>query len=816
MEPAVKVDMDLLRQIDAVEMDDQRREWKKAVMAAPYKIHTDRQFYATESWRQTEGEDLEIRRAKLFKHVVENIKLSILPYDYIVGRMGPTVVGAYTGIDSCGDYLDGIWSDEGKVQFSLNSQSQLTPEDLEILRDAAREFGGKSVADAGNLLWKELLGTWPQDVLEARLKDPPLNTGNWANSTNTIDFNKIITKGLRYFIDEAQGHINDFVENQGQNANKFWFWKSAIIVCEAIITLSHRYAALAREMEKEETDPARKKQLIEIAEACEHVPEFPARSFHEALQSMAITGISKGIEHPMHNHPQWGRGDQYLYPFFIRDIKTGTISVDKAVNMLAELIGRWGTTIYVDTGTHRETHQITFAINSMNLGGITPDGKEGSNELSYAFLHAVGLLKQSSPTVVIRWNHDIPRWLMKKSIQTNLIMNGGIPLFENEEGIIRMFVEDGVPLTEARDWIGRGCVWPALPQRAEYKCGAAGLNNAAILYMTLHNGVAVTGKKLGLDTGDVRKFTDFEQLFEAFTKQHRFVVHRTLWMANMARDTQDQYLRMPVLSTLSLQHCMDYGHDAMTPTTCAEYGITDRAVIDATDSLYAIKKLVFDDKKLTMDELMDALDSNFEGPRGEEILKMCLDVPKFGNDVDEVDMLARRVSEMSASSITSYDNGEGNMRFKSLREGLSWHYAAGKGVGAMPNGHKAFEPLYDGSASPMHGMDKNGPTAVLRSVLKANFGDHSYVQVLNQKFPKSMFKTDADIEKLVDLTNSFLGAGGTHIQYNLVDNKELQAAREKPEEHKDLLVRVGGFSAYYVQLSPQIQEDIYLRSEQHL
>ena len=197
------------------------------------------------------------------------------------------------------------------------------------------------------------------------------------------------------------------------------------------------------------------------------------------------------------------------------------------------------------------------------------------------------------------------------------------------------------------------------------------MNNAAILYMTLHNGVAVTGKKLGLDTGDVRTFTDFEQLFEAFTKQHRFVTHRTLWMANMARDTQDQYLRMPVLSTLSLQHCMDHGHDAMTPTACAEYGITDRAVIDATDSLYAIKKLVFDDKILTMDELMDALDSNFEGERGAEIHKLCLDVPKFGNAVDEVDLLARRVSQMSAGSITSYDNGEGNMRFKSLREGLS-------------------------------------------------------------------------------------------------------------------------------------------------
>lgn len=815
MEPAVIVKQEILDAIEAVELDDKRIAWKAAVKAAPYKLHTDRQKYATDSWKETEGLDIQIRRALMFKHIVENIEISVLPYDYLMGRMGPTVVGAYTGIDSCGDYLDGIWNDDGKVQFSLHDQSQLSPEDLEILRDAARTFGGKSVADAGNRIWADMLGTWPEDILKARLKDPPINTGNWANSTNTIDFNKILTKGLRYFIEEAQGHIDDFITNYGKDGNKFYFWKSAIIVCEAMIHLSHRYADMARLQAETETDPKRRTELIEMAEACEHVPEFPARNFHEALQSMAIVGISKGIEHPMHNHPQWGRGDQYLYPFFIRDIESGTVTVDKAVNMLAELIGRWGTTLYVDTSTHRETHQVTFAINSMNLGGITKDGKEGCNELSYAFLHAVEKLCQSSPTVGIRWNHDTPMWFMKKCIKVNKATGGGIPLFENEEGIIKLFVEDGVPLEEAREWIGRGCVWPALPQRAEYKCGAAGFNNAAVLYMTLHNGVAITGKKLGLDTGDVREFTDFEQLFDAFTKQHRFIMHRTLWLANMARDTQAAWLRMPVLSTLSLQHCMDYGHDAMVPTECSEYGITDRAIIDTADSLYSIKKLVFDDKKLTMAELMDALDSNFEGERGEEILKMCLDVPKFGNDVDEVDMLARRVSLMSANNITSYDNGT-HPRFKSLREGLSWHYAAGLGVGAMPNGHKAYEPLYDGSASPMRGMDKNGPTAVLRSILKANFGDHSYVQVLNQKFPKSMLKTDADIEKMAQYTHAFLAAGGTHIQYNIVDNKELVEAKAKPEEHGDLLVRVGGFSAYFVQLSPQIQDDIMLRNEHSL
>jgi len=815
MEPKVIVDFNLLREIDSAKLDDKRTRWKEAVKAAPYKLHVDRQKYATESWKQTEGEDIEIRRAKLFEHVVRNIEISILDFDYIVGRVGPTVIGAYTAIDTCGDYLEGIWNDDGNVQFSLNDSFQLTNEELEVLREAARTFGGKTPADMGNKLWADLLGTWPQDILEARLKDPPLNTGNFGNSTNTIDFEKVLNKGLGYFIQEAQGHIDDFIANQRQDPSKFYFWKAAIIVCKACIELSHRYAALARKMAETESDPKRKQELSEIAAACEHVPEYPARSFHEAIQSMAIVGLCKAIEHPMHNFPQWGRGDQYLYPFFINDIKSGKITAEQALNLLAELIGRWGTTIYVDTGTHKETHQITFAINSINIGGVTRDGKEGSNELSYLFLHALALLKQSSPTLGIRWNRYTPRWLMKKAIETNIEIGGGIPLFENEEGIIKLFVEDGVPLEEARDWVGRGCVWPALPQRSEYKCGAAGFNNAAILHLALHNGVAITGKKLGLETGDPRNFKSFDELWDAFVKQHRFIMHRTLWLANLARDVQASYLRLPFLSTVSLQCCMDNGHDTMVPTPVSEFGITDRAIIDVADSLYAIKKLVFDDKVLTMQELMDALDSNFEGPRGEEIRKMCLNVPKFGNDVDEVDELARKVSIMSAESITSWDNGP-YPKFKSIREGLSWHYAAGLGVGALPNGRKAKEPLNDGSASPMRGMDKNGPTAVLRSVLKANFGDHSYVQALNQKFPKSILRTDSDIEKLVDYTNAFLGAGGTHIQYNLVDTKELKEAKAEPEKHGDLIVRVGGFSAYFVQLSGKIQDDIIQRSEHTL
>jgi len=260
---------------------------------------------------------------------------------------------------------------------------------------------------------------------------------------------------------------------------------------------------------------------------------------------------------------------------------------------------------------------------------------------------------------------------------------------------------------------------------------------------------------------------------------------------------------------------MDLGRDVLIPhPDYAMFGISDRAVIDVADSLTAVKKLVFDDKKLTMAELMDALDTNFEGSRGEEIRQMCLQAPKFGNDIDEADLMAKDVSAFSAGVIKSWDNAPFR-NYMVAREGLAWHYYGGLGAGALPNGRKAFEPLNDGSASPMRGADTNGPTAVIHSVLKAGFDD-SYAQVLNQKFSSALLGSPESHEKLVMFTKAFLQAGGTHIQYNITDTEELKEAKIKPQEHRDLIVRIGGFSAYFVQLSPEIQDDVIKRSEQTL
>ena len=808
------VNRDLLERIDGIGLSERIVDWKNAVKTAPWRIYADRQKLATESWRETEGEDIQIRRAKLLRNVLENIEIAILDFDIIVGRSTPNVIGAQTSIDVCGDYIPDIWNDDNEVNMTLNADASVEQRDLEILRESANLFKGKTAPEMAGKAWSAVLGDWPRDVTDAKIKDPTLDAGIFGQVTSVVMWEKILSKGLVFFIEEARSHIDEFKNSAENDVSRLYFWQSAIIVCEAAIEHARRYANLAEKMAKSEKRPERKSELLEIAGICRHVPENPARSFHEALQSMALIAVCKVLEHPMHNNPHWGRGDQYLYKYFISDIKDGAITPERASDLLAELVGRWGTQAFVTGETQRQSHQINFGINSVLLGGLDKSGADASNELSYLFLHMVGLLRLTAPTVGIRWNRQTPDWLMRKAIKTNLETKGGIPLFQNDEVMIEHYVNDGVPYEEACEWCGLGCVYPCLPTRAEHYGaeGVAGYNWAAILHMTLHNGRAITGKLLGLETGDPRTFRTFDEFYDALKAQHKFVINRIFRLAAIARGEQHKYLRMLFLSTVGLAASMDIGQDVLIPhPDFSLFGISDRAIIDVADSLISVKKLVYDSKIISMGELLDALDSNFTGKRGEEIRQMCLKQPKFGNDIDEIDLMAKELSVYSASVIRSYDNSPFK-NYMIAREGLAWHYYGGLGAGALPNGRKSLEPLNDGAVSPMRGADTNGPTAVLRSALKAGFED-SYAHVLNQKFSSALLQSEESVDKLITYTNAFFSNGGTHIQYNITDKEELLEAKAEPQEHRDLVVRIGGFSAYFVQLSSEIQDDVIRRSE---
>ncbi len=809
-----KTDEALLKEIDSLQLSPRLFQLKDAMFSAPRIISVDRVRLAMESWQETEGEDIELRRAKLFKKVLEGAPINIYDFDIIVGRETEHLIGAPAFVDELGDSIPGLWEDRDKLSRWMEFQKTKSKEDIDTLKECARFFAGKTAPDHVNEAWRSVVGTWAQDISDAKGADPTPDSGYFPGVTCRGMWEKLLSKGMRGLIEETKAGIQRFQEMKEADINKLYFWQSAIIVCEAMIHHAQRYAELARHKAEKEPDPERRNELIEIADICERIPENPARTFHEALQFMNFIIVGRGLEamYPL----LVGRIDQYLNPYLEKDLHDGQLTLERAAELLGSALTLWGMKVVVPVGkTQQETHQFSYSINSINIGGVDREGKDATNALSYLVLHMIGLIKISSPTVLINWNSQTPRSLLLKAIETNYKTKGGIPLFENSDHVVASFVNDGTPIGDAREWYGQGCVTPILPTKVDHNGseGKGAVNVALLFDLTLHRGVSqITGKKVGIDVGDPRKFNTFDELYEAFKKQYKYVVNRVLWLGTLAQSVEPKYLRFPFNSCVTGPSCMEKGQDILITDSDHSYGISDRAIVDTADSLTAIKKLVFDEKKLTMDELLNALDTNFAGKRGEEIRQMCLAAPKFGNDIDEADLMVREVGKFSGSVIMAYKNPF-DVPCKISREGLSWHYFGGLGVGALPDGRKSKEPLNDGSISPMRGMDKLGPTGVIRSALKAGFKE-SYASCLNQKFSGTVMQSPESREKLAILTDTFFRNGGQHIQYNLVDTEELLDAKVHPEKHRDLVVRVGGFSAYFVMLSPEIQDDIIYRSTQ--
>ncbi len=427
-----EIDHSLLERIDKLDLSERNKIWREEVRKAPWRVYVDRERWTVESWKETEGQDLEIRRAKLLEKVLDNVEIAIHPFDEIVGRPTVSVIGCQTAFDICGDYVKDIWNDSGVIGVTLDASTNMSQEDLEVMREAAALFDPESLPTKTYAAWRELVGTWAEDVEAAKLKDPGLQDGITPQTTSTFNWEKILKVGLRGFINECQEHIDKYIAEQGTDINKIYFWRSAIIVLEATIRHAHRYAALAREMAEKEADAEAKAHLLKIAETLDYVPEYPARNLHEALQAMEICSVAKIYENPQQNNSHWGRPDQYLYNFFKNDLANG-VPLEEMASQIADLIGRWGTQTFVSGEVNKETHQINFGINNFMVGGLGHDHTDMSNELSYLMLHLVALLKLSSPTVGLRWNDQTPDWLMNKAIRTNMETKGGIPLFQNDK-----------------------------------------------------------------------------------------------------------------------------------------------------------------------------------------------------------------------------------------------------------------------------------------------------------------------------------------------------------------------------------------------
>ncbi|MBI2859788.1 MAG: hypothetical protein HYX90_12030 [Chloroflexi bacterium] len=810
------VDEGLLARIDAVQLSPRLSKERVDFFEHELEVTADRSVLAMESWRKTEGEALDVRWAKLVQKWAERLPIVIFDNQLIAGNGTKLFRGADPWVEyEAPNLVEVMESGKKEIRQSAARLSKCADEEWEAVEEAVNFFLADSPVQAIFNAVRGLYGDWADDFEKARGFQLP---GRINNVAPIPQWDKLLSRGLCDVIGRAEAGIEKVRSGAEPDAKKAWFWQATIICCRAVIEYARRYARLARDMSSVTADPVRKKELENIAESCERVPEFPARTLHEASQSRIIFGIAMNWCRPNVVADESGRLDQYLYPFLIADLQNRKVTVEEAADLVGTLLSNVSRRDGIKSKPRGQQAQGTL-ISNVVLGGLTQQGAEASNELTYLVLHMAGLLRYAEPHYTMRVSEKTPKWVMMKALETNRKVGGGQPQFMSDQRIIDHFVRLGESLEDARDWMAHACMNPVAggTRGSRIQMRNAGHPNMPLLVdLALHDGVSViTGKRVGAPTGDPRSFKSFNDLWEAYRRQVEFMVPRLNVIVYSAQRVDEEKSRFPLWSILA-PGCLEKGQDFLTGGLWSyrTWEWKDRGHVDVADSLMAIKKLVFDDKKLTMAEMVDALDSNFAGERGEEIRRMCLAAPKFGNGIEEADRLVRDSGKLIGDLVQGLKNPFGGP-YCNTRDGLSWHYFGGKGVGALPNGRRSAEPLNDGSLSPMRGMDKKGVTGVLRSALVAGF-EECTAAVLNQKFPTTLMQSTQSMEKLVDLTKTFLTSGGSHIQYNMLDRQTLLDAKKHPELYKDLVVRVAGYSAYWVHLTPEIQDDVISRTEQAL
>jgi formate C-acetyltransferase len=623
------------------------------------------------------------------------------------------------------------------------------------------------------------------------------------------DNERILSEGLKGVKKEVEDEIGQLQLSDIKDFNKLHFYNAVNITVDATIFFAHRYADLAKKMFEIETDTKRKAELQKIARICERVPGEPSQNFYEAVQSLWFAFIVLRIE-------GWGPGvslgrpDQYLYPFFKRDIEAGTITRDEAYELILMLLIKMNDAALPMSGAVVEQLAGFPTVANVTIGGVTREGNDAVNELSYLFLEAENELGLSMEEFVIRLNKKNPDKFVIKSCEVARNLKGKLK-FISDDTAIQQLMNDGKPIEYARNYVVVGCFIPTIPAQS-FDITASMVNMPLVLELALNNGASrITGEQLGPRTGNPKSFKSYGEVWEAFEKQLAAVIPIGIALRNADRQTYAEIAPTPFLSSL-YSGCIKNGRDitngGTSPYITETHGLS--GVPNVGDSLAAIKKVVFEDKQSTMGELIDALDRNFEGE--EKILHLLMKAPKFGNDDDYVDSIVNDIIVYASKEMAKYNGIAGTKATIALATGTA-HMALGSVVGALPDGRREGEPLSEGGISPHQGRNISGPTATLRSVAKLDHVKVSGGSVLNMKINPEGLNNEEKMRKFASLLRTYCETGGYHVQFNIINSDTLRDAQRKPENYRDLLVRVATYSAYFVDLSPTLQNDIIARTE---
>jgi formate C-acetyltransferase len=763
-------------------------------------ISTERAELVTESYKHARGVSVPVQRALAFKHLMENKAIQLNDRELIVGERGSAPKATPTYPELCCHSLQDleILSSRQKISFGVSDHTrQVYSEDIIPF------WKGMSIRD---IIFREMNEMW-RDAYDAGIYTEFMEQ---RAPGHTVLDGKIYKKGVLDFKAEIESSLKnlDYL-NDPDAYGKREELKAMAICADAIIRFAERHAEKAREMAQSETDPQRKKELEKISDVCSQVPKHAPRDFWEAVQAYWFVHLGVITELNTWDSFSPGRLDQHLYPFYRNGLEEGTLTRDQAKELLGCLWVKFnnhpappkvGVTA-AESGTYND-----FA--AINLGGLKPDGSDGVNDLTYLILDVVDEMRLIQPSSQIQLSKKSPERFLKRACE--IIREGwGQPSIFNADLVVEELVRQGKSIEDARAGGTSGCVETGCFGKEAYILTGY-FNLPKVLEITLNNGVDPrTGKKIGLETGDSTDFKSFEQLLEAFKRQLKHFIDIKIQGSNIIERIYATHMPAPFLSIL-IDDCVKYGADYNDRG--ARYNssyIMGVGIGTLTDSLSAIKHHVFDEKSITMTELLQALKNNFQC-RGEIRLMLWNKTPKYGNDDDRADSL------LKASFDTFYDmiDGRRNTRGGCYRVNYlstTCHVYFGSMVGATPDGRRSEEPLSEG-ASPVQGADEKGPTAVIKSVAKM---DQVRVggTLLNQKFTPMLLEGDEGIKNLAHLVRSYFRLDGHHVQFNVVTVETLRDAQANPEKHRDLIVRVAGYSDYFCDLNRNLQDEIIARTE---
>jgi len=764
-------------------------------------LSSERAELLTEFYCQsTDLESIPLKRARSFQYLMEHKTICINEGELIVGEKGPGPQAAPTFPELCCHSLEDleILDTRSKIPFTASAQVKEA-----YAKEIIPFWKGKSMRD---LIFREMSPEW-QAAYEAGIFTEFMEQ---RSPGHTVLGDKIYHKGMLDIKKDIQEALDglDYLNDPQAYARQEEL-KAMLICADALVRFAARHAEKAQEMAKSEPDPIRKDELQKIAEICLHIPSHAPSTFWEALQYYWFVHLGVTTELNTWDSFDPGRLDQHLYPFYVKGLADGSLTPALAEELLECFWVKFnnqpappkvGVTA-AESGTYQDFAQI-------NLGGVRPDGSDGVNDLTYLLLDVVEEMRLIQPSASIQVSKKNPDRFIKRAAK--IIRTGfGQPSIFNTDTIIQELVRQGKTLEDARLAGTSGCVESGAFGKENYTLTGY-FNLPKILEITLNNGLDVrTGKRIGLKTGEAAQFARFEDLLAAYEKQLNHFIDIKIRGNNVIERLYATYMPSPFLSIL-IDDCIkkgkDYHDGGARYNTSYIQGVGLGSI---TDEMAAIRYHVFDHKTFSMAELLEALQSDFEGrqPMRQTLLNKT---PKYGNDDEYSDKLMTAVFEMYYQAIDGRPNTRGGAYHIDMLP-TTCHVYFGSVIGAMPDGRQACKPLSEG-ISPVQGADRHGPTAVLRSVGKM---DHIRTggTLLNMKFTPDLLKDDDGLTKMVQLVRTYFKLDGHHIQFNVVDAVTLKKAKQQPELYRDLIVRVAGYSDYFCNLGESLQDEIIARTE---